>query len=249
MDSGNCAILNSACSSTVCRKKWLNNYIDSLDQSDKRNIQQTGSRRMFLFGGGNKLRSDGEFCLPAEIAGKEVRIKTDVVQSDIPLLLSRKSMKTAGVKMDLENEPATIFGKEVTLNLTASGHYSVSINRSRKELITKVLNTGKEATINKCNPQQEKQKIALNDKVLCNMNLEDNHEKIDRQGQLSKGGGGDFDCEIDKQLKNEKYTISVCVKQNCEAGGKDLNCQGGKKLWLDPCMRIFEDVVFNTNPV
>ena len=189
MDLGNCAILDSACSSTVCGKKWLNNYIDSLDQSDKRNIQQTGSRRMFLFGGGNKLRSDGEFCLPAEIAGKEVRIKTDVVQSDIPLLLSRKSMKTAGVKMDLENEPATIFGKEVTLNLTASDHYSVPINRSRKELITKVLNTGKEATINKCNPQQEKQKIALNDKVLCNMNLEDNHEKIDRQGQLSKGGG------------------------------------------------------------
>ena len=53
--------------------------------------------------------------------------------------------------------------------------------------------------------------------------------------------GADFDCEIDKQLKNEKYTRSVCVKQTCEAGGKDLNCQGVKKLWLDPCMRIFED--------
>ena len=88
-DLGNCAILDSACSSTVCGKKWLDGYIDSLDQSDKRNIQQTGSRRMFMFGGGNQLRSDGEFLLPAEIAGKEVRIKTDVVKSDIPLLLSR----------------------------------------------------------------------------------------------------------------------------------------------------------------
>ena len=138
------------------------------------------------------MRSDGEFCLPAEIAGKEVRIKTDVVQSDIPLLLPQKSMKTAGVKMDLENDTATIFRKEITLNLTASGHYSVPINRSRKELVTKVLNTGKEAAINKCNPQQEKQKIALNDIVLCNMIIEDNHEKINRRGQLSKGGGGRF---------------------------------------------------------
>ena len=177
MDLGNFAVLDSACSSTVCGKKWLDGYIDSLDKSDKRNIQQTGSRRIFVFGGGNQLRSDGEFCLPAEIAGKEVRIKTDVVQSDIPLLLSRNTMKTAGVKMDLENDTATIFGKEVTLNLTASGHYSVPINRTRKELVTKVLNTGKEAAINKCNPQQEKQKIALKDKVLCNMNLEDNHVK------------------------------------------------------------------------
>ena len=33
----------------------------------------------------------------------------------------------------------------------------------------------------------------------------------------------------------------MCVKQNCETGVKDLNCQGGTKLWLDPCIRIFED--------
>ena len=204
MDLGNCAILDSACSSKVCGKKWLDGYKDSLDQSDKRNMKQTGSKRMLVFGGG----SDGVFCLPAEIAGKEVRIKTDVVQSDILLLLSRNTMKTAGVKMDLENDSATIFAKEVTLNLTASGHYSVSINRTRKELVTKVLKTGKEAAINKCNPQQEKRKTALNDKVFWNMNLEDNHLEIDRQGQLSKGG--DFDCEIDKQVKNQN-TLDPCV--------------------------------------
>ena len=187
MDLGNCAILDSACSSTVCGKKWLEGYIDSLDQSDKRNIQQTGSRRIFMFGGGNQLRSDGEFLLPAEIAGKEVRIKSDVVKSDIPLLLSRKAMKTAGVKMDLENDTATILGKEVTLNLTASGNYSVPINRTRKEMVTKVLYTGKEAAVDKCNTQQEKLSTVPNDKVLCFMDLEDNHVKIDRQGQLSKG--------------------------------------------------------------
>ena len=87
---------------------------------------------MFVFGGGNQLRSEGEFCLPAEIAGKEVRIKTDVVQSEIPLLLSPNTMKTAGVKMDLQNDTANIPRKEVTLNLSASGHYSVPINRTRK---------------------------------------------------------------------------------------------------------------------
>ena len=148
-------------------------------------------------------------------------------------------MKTAGVKMDLENDMATIFGKEVTLNLTASGHYSVPINRTRKEMVTKVLYTGKEATVNKCNTQQEKLSTVKYDKVLCYMDLEDIHVKIDRQGQLSKGE--DFVCEIDKQLKKEKYPKSMCVKQNCKAGVKELNCQGGKKLWLDPCMKIFED--------
>ena len=58
--------------------------------------------------------------------------------------------------MYLENEIATIFRKEETLNLTASGHYSVPINRTREELVTKVLYTGKEASINKCNTKQKK---------------------------------------------------------------------------------------------
>ena len=120
MDLGSCALLDSAYSSTVCGKKWLDCYIDSLDQCDKRDLQQTGGRRMFVFGGGNQLRSDGEFCLPAEIDGKEVRTKTDVVQSEISLLLSQNAMKTAGVKMDLENDTATIFRNEVTLKLTTS---------------------------------------------------------------------------------------------------------------------------------
>ena len=35
------AILGSACSSTVCVKKWPG---DSLDQSDKRKVQKTESR-------------------------------------------------------------------------------------------------------------------------------------------------------------------------------------------------------------
>ena len=73
-----------------------------------------------------------------------------------------------------------------------------------------------------------------------NINLKDNHIKTISQGQLSKAE--DFDCEIDKQFKNKKkHTKPVCVKQNCKAGVKDLNCQGEKKLLLDPCMRILED--------
>ena len=155
------------------------------------------------------------------------------------MLLSRKAIKTSGVAMDLENDMATIFGKEVTLNLTLLGHYSAPINRTRKEMDTKVLYTGKKVAINKCNTQQEKLSKVPNDKVLGYMDREDNHVKIDRQGQPSKEE--DFDWEIDKQLKNKKYPRSMFVKQNCETEVKDLNCQGGTKLWLDPCMKIFED--------
>ena len=74
----------------------------------------------------------GEYRLPVVIAGKEAIIKTDVVKSDIPLLLSRTAMKKAAVKMDLENDTATIFGKEINLNLTTSGHYCIPIDKSEE---------------------------------------------------------------------------------------------------------------------
>ena len=86
---------------------------------------------MFKFGGETCFKSKGEYSLPAVIAGKEVMIKTDVVESDIPLLLSRTAMKRAAIKMDLENDTATIMGKEVALNLT-SDHYCIPIDKSEE---------------------------------------------------------------------------------------------------------------------
>ena len=121
----NCAVLDSACSSTVCGDSWINNYIQSLDKDDRQKVKQTEGQRMFKFGGGRCLKSKGEYSLPAVTAGKKVMIKTDVVESDIPLLLSQTAVKKAPIKMDLENDTATIMGKEVALNLTTSGHYQV----------------------------------------------------------------------------------------------------------------------------
>ena len=132
IDAQNCAVLDSACSSTVCGDKWIKNYIQSLDPSDKNKIKRIDGQRVFKFGGGTCLKSTGEYSLPAVIAGNDVTIKTDVVESDIPLLLSRTAMKKAAIKMDLENDTANIMGKEVALNLTTSGHYCIPIDKTEE---------------------------------------------------------------------------------------------------------------------
>ena len=41
-------------------------------------------------------------------------------------------MKKAAIKMDLENDTATIMGKGVALNLTTSGHYCIPIDKSEE---------------------------------------------------------------------------------------------------------------------
>jgi hypothetical protein len=129
-DARNCAVLDSACSSTVCGQTWLNSYLDSLNEDDRAKVVRQEGHKVFKFGGGTRLKSDGEYELPVCMVGKQVRVKTDVVESDIPLLLSRSAMKKAGIKMDLENDTAVIMGKEVALNITSSGHYCIPIDKT-----------------------------------------------------------------------------------------------------------------------
>ena len=110
----------------------------SLEHEDRRKIKRFIGQKTFKFGGGKRLKSKGKYNLPAVIAGKEVTIKTDVVESDIPLLLSRQAMETAEVKMDLENDTAQIFDKDIALNLTTSGHYCIPIDGAEKIPVQKV---------------------------------------------------------------------------------------------------------------
>ena len=126
-EARNSAVLDSACSSTVCGKQWLEVYTQSLDEEHRQKITQVGSSKVFRFGGGTRLQSEGQYTLPACIAGTNVKIQTDVVSSDIPLLLSRDAMKKAKTKLDLVNDCAEILGREVVLNCTSSGHYIVPI--------------------------------------------------------------------------------------------------------------------------
>ena len=63
IDAQNCAVLDSACSNTVCSDKWINNYIQSLDNNDKLKVKQNDGQRVFKFGGGTCLKSKGEYIM------------------------------------------------------------------------------------------------------------------------------------------------------------------------------------------
>ena len=54
-------------------------------------------------------------------------IQTDVVDSDIPLLLSRPDMKRLGLQINIKNDTAKICGKVIDIGTTISGHYFIPI--------------------------------------------------------------------------------------------------------------------------
>ncbi|KAG1651276.1 hypothetical protein GQR58_027299 [Nymphon striatum] len=64
------------------------------------------------------------------VQSQELNVKyKQMFTSDITLLLSKDSTKKAKIKLDLENDSAFIFGKDVDLSCTSSGHYCVPIDQ------------------------------------------------------------------------------------------------------------------------
>ena len=78
--------------------------------------------RTFKYSDGNKLNSLYKVTLPCVIADIKVIIAIDVVDTDIPLFLSKDTMKRVGTCLNFENDSVMMFKKKIPLRCTSSGH-------------------------------------------------------------------------------------------------------------------------------
>ena len=123
------AVLHGGASSIVCGTKWYKCFLETLTDAQKKKIVKIKGVRTFKFGDGNKLNSLYKVILPCVIADIEVSIITDVVNSDIPLLLSKDAMKRAGTCLNFEDDTVTMLKKKIPLSCTSSGHYYIPITK------------------------------------------------------------------------------------------------------------------------
>lgn len=106
----NCVVFDSVCSSIVCGKIWLESYLSLLKESECEEIVRCEGYKIFKFGGGIRLKFEGEYELFMCLVGKFVIVKIDVVDLDIFLFFFRMIMKKVGVKLDLEKDIVVILG-------------------------------------------------------------------------------------------------------------------------------------------
>ena len=126
----NCAVLDSGCSQTVCGKNWLKCFQESLDNDVY--ITEKSSDATFKFGNGGPVKSMKKVSIPVNIGQQEIDLEVDVVDTDIPLLLSKAAMKKSSTVIDFNKDTAVMFGEEQKLIKTTSGHYAIPLTNKRK---------------------------------------------------------------------------------------------------------------------
>ena len=87
----------------------------------------TQSHVPFRFGDGRKVHSFISARIPIMIANTSCQVQVEIVKENIPLLLSKDSLKKAGTVLDMTNDKAIMFGKDVPLRFSTNGHYAIDI--------------------------------------------------------------------------------------------------------------------------
>ena len=115
-------MLDSGATKTVCDRIWYNTYLQSLPVPEYSLITSSESTNIFRFDDGQQVQSTRQVCIPVKIGSMDVMLETDIIDRDIPLHLSRKSMRKAGMTLYFEHPTTVIFGTLVHLTVTKSGH-------------------------------------------------------------------------------------------------------------------------------
>ena len=124
----NCAAMDTCCTANVAGKKWTDIFIKSMTDNMKDRLEGPfKSDTAFKFGNQGELSSIGFYRLPVKIGGENYKIEVDIIDSDIPLLLSKNEMRRLGIGIDMKRDLVTINDKPLVVNTTSAGHYIIDL--------------------------------------------------------------------------------------------------------------------------
>ena len=98
---------------------------------------------MFIFGSGDPVNSLHKVKIPASIENQDIFIESDVVDNDIPMLLSKSAMKKANTSIDFQSDTVTMLGQKQQVIRTISVHYAIPLGSNQQILKDSVVSPDK----------------------------------------------------------------------------------------------------------
>ena len=103
------AVVDSGFSKTDAGKQWLELYKETLANKDWQIRYWVVTTN--VFGEGRSIKSEGKVKLPALIGSTKVSIETEIIEANIPMFLSKESMKQAGTIINLNTDEIEMLGE------------------------------------------------------------------------------------------------------------------------------------------
>ena len=83
----------------------------------------------FRVGDENDVISNKVVKFPADLGNQKVFIEANIVANEIPLLMSRSSMKKAQMIINFDDDMAQILEDQVKLSCTSTGYYCIPVTK------------------------------------------------------------------------------------------------------------------------
>ena len=120
-------LLDSGCSKTVAGKVWMEEFIKTLSRGDMNDVTNKSSKSVFRFGDGIETKSSKMMTIPVYIGTMRMLMDVDIVEHNIPLLISRGAMKQLDMKLDFKRDLVTVGDQSLQLDCTTTGHYCLAL--------------------------------------------------------------------------------------------------------------------------
>ena len=205
-ESLNSAVLDCGASSTCGGRLWFNCYIDSLKDDERKLVTRRPSEKKFRFGDGDIVESSEIARIPITLGSNKVFLDMDIVDKDIPLLLSMKSMKKCRAKLDMEHDVVEMFGEKIQLICTTTGHYAVPITSQRNVLNSIENKPNMKVILLSTNPNQDRKNMAKK------IHRQFAHPPPERLIKLIDKSDLANDLELKEQIHKVSQSCDVCLR-------------------------------------
>ena len=164
-----------------------------MSRNDKSSVQIRKSKNAFQFGDGVVYPSKSCAIIPIYVGSLKFKVNVDIVDCNIPLLLSKSTLQRANAKVDKGSATIVLLGVTIPLTFSLTGHMYLQVGRpldpaneeTKKVLSRLVLSSGsgvgydvkskaRKLHLQFCHPPSNQfisliQKIAIFDKVIFNV--------------------------------------------------------------------------------
>ena len=120
-------VLDTGCASTVCGIKWHQQYLDQISPQDPLKVTKNNSLKQVTFGDGDTIESVKYAVKPAMFGDQAVFVAVEIVPVEIPLLIGKSSTAKAKTIINVHENKATVFRRDVSFLLSSTGHLLISL--------------------------------------------------------------------------------------------------------------------------